>query len=125
MDIAQIPLFALADQRLAWVSTRQAVLAQNIANADTAGFRARDVTPFASLLAHPALALAGGEPGHLAGTPSTQTQSRALPGELSPDGNSVALDAELAKIADTDTAHEFAVNVSKKYLGMFRTAIGR
>jgi len=124
MDVSQIPLFALADKRLAWVTSRQAVLAQNIANADTAGFHARDLAPFASLLAAPGVSLAATAPGHFAGTGSSAAAPVAVPGERSPDGNTVALDKELAKVADTDMAHEFAVGVTKSYLGMFRTSIG-
>ena len=42
-----IALFDLADKRLAWVDHRQEVLAQNIANANTPGWLARDLAPFA------------------------------------------------------------------------------
>jgi flagellar basal-body rod protein FlgB len=42
---------ALAERRLGWLETRQRVLAQNIANADTPGYRPRDLTDFRRLLA--------------------------------------------------------------------------
>ena len=41
----------LAETRLRWLDRRQEVLARNISNADTPGYRARDVTPFAQILA--------------------------------------------------------------------------
>lgn len=125
MDLSTIPLFALADKRLAWVNTRQAVLAQNIANADTAGFQAQDVPAFATLLSGSGMTLAVTAPGHIPGTAVAAGSPRAVPGERAPDGNSVALDKELAKVADTDMAHEFAIGVTKSYLGMFRTALGK
>ena len=40
MDPTQNALFALAEQRLAWTDQRQAVLAQNIANASMPGYQA-------------------------------------------------------------------------------------
>ena len=40
-------LFDLADRRLAYLQHRQQVLAQNVANANTPGYRARDLEPFA------------------------------------------------------------------------------
>ena len=125
MDISQIPLFALADKRLAWVASRQSVLAQNIANADTSGYRAKDVAPFAALLTAPGLGLAATTAGHFAGSASTAPKITVTRGEHAPDGNTVALDKELGKVADTDMAHEVAVGLEKKYLGMFRTTLGR
>jgi flagellar basal-body rod protein FlgB len=41
----------LAERRLSWLDGRQRVLAENVANADTPRYRARDVAPFARLLA--------------------------------------------------------------------------
>ena len=125
MDLSQIPLFALADRRLAWVTSRQAVLSENIANADTPHWRARDVSPFAAALGTASIGLAATEPGHFAGKTPPAAKTVLPPGERSPDGNGIQLDKELAKVADTDTAHEIALGVTKSYLGMFRTAIGR
>ena len=41
MDLSQRAPLALAERRLAWLDARQRVLAQNIANADTPGYRRR------------------------------------------------------------------------------------
>jgi len=125
-DLAQIPLFALADRKLAWIDQRQQVLAQNIANADTPGWRAHDVKPFAAMLATRPIALAAAEgsslaPPALAGAQGTVTDQT----EVAPDGNGVALDRELMKIVDTDTAQTLTLQLMKTYLGMFRTTIGR
>ena len=43
MDLSQIPLFAALSKRMSWLADRQAVLAQNVANADTPGYAARDL----------------------------------------------------------------------------------
>ena len=43
----------------------------------------------------------------------------------SPDGNAVALDEQLMKVADTDTAHALVTTIYRKYLGMFSMALGR
>jgi len=125
MDPSDIPLFALASRRLAWIDARQTVLAQNVANADTPGWRARDLKPFAAALGAAGVALAQTAPGHLPGTAGGALAVVLQDGERSPDGNGVALDRELTKLADTDAAHELVSNVTRKYLSMFRTAIGR
>ena len=43
----------------------------------------------------------------------------------SPDGNAVALDEQLVKVAETDTTHELVTTIYKAYLGMFNLALGR
>jgi flagellar basal-body rod protein FlgB len=131
-DVSRIPLFALADRRLAWLDRRQQVLAQNIANADTPGWRARDLRPFAALLAAPPLRLAASEgmpadggPAGPAGPAAAAPGDVAQRSELAPDGNGVVLDRELMKVADSDMAHGLTVAIIRTWLGMFRTAIGR
>ncbi|MCC7284428.1 MAG: flagellar biosynthesis protein FlgB [Acetobacteraceae bacterium] len=125
MDPSRLALFDLADRRLAWIGRRQEVLAQNIANADTPGWKTRDLKPFAELLAR-----GGGvapwqtQPNHLAPRHRAD-EGRKLAGERAPDGNAVVLDAELGKIADAETAHSLVTGLYSKYLGMFRTVAGR
>ena len=43
MDLRKIPVFAAITQRMGWLNQRQQVLAQNIANSDTPGFRPKDL----------------------------------------------------------------------------------
>ena len=126
---SQIPLFQLAERRLAWVDARQRVLAQNIANIDTPHWAGRDVAPFAAslrgLAAGGALEVARTAEGHLAPKHAGGTNGKSDIGERAPDGNSVSLDDQLTRIAETDAAHELTADLYRKYLGMFRTALGR
>lgn len=48
--LENINLFRMAASMAAHAGSRQAVIAQNIANADTPGYKARDVTAFADLV---------------------------------------------------------------------------
>ena len=43
MAVTDLPLFQALKSKMQWHQTRQVVLAENIANADTPGFEARDV----------------------------------------------------------------------------------
>jgi flagellar basal-body rod protein FlgB len=119
---------ALAERRLGWLDRRQSVLAQNVAHADTPGYRPRDVVPFALHLAGqlgPQLArtqaqhLGPVRPGQAASRPD-----RAV-AETAPDGNAVSLDREAMRIAETDTAHALAMAVHRSFTGMFRLTLGR
>jgi flagellar basal-body rod protein FlgB len=127
MDLSLTGPIGLAERRLAWLDARQRVLSQNIAHADTPNYRPRDAMPFAA-----ALAQAGG-PGLLAtdarhlvpaGGAARPRPDRVV-GERSPNGNAVSLDRQAMKVAETDQAHALAVGLHRKYLGLFRMALGR
>ncbi len=125
MGATDIPLFDLAERRLAWVDRRQDVLARNIANANTPGWMARDLTPFATLLGHSGVAPVMTDPKHLPGTGSAAARARAARGAHAPDCNGVKIDEELTKVADTQGVHDLVTDLYKKYIGFFKTAIGR
>src|SRR5687768_15059837 len=43
MDFSRQPLFAMISQRLGWLTERQRVLAENVANDDTPDYKAKDL----------------------------------------------------------------------------------
>jgi len=124
---ADIGLFRLAEQRLAWVGKRQELLAQNVANANTPGYQPRDLAPFASALAraNPAAALVRTDPMHLTATSTMQSGQPLRPRERASDGNGVSMEDQLTKVADTAGMQDLVANLYRKYNSMFRTALGR
>lgn len=124
MDPTRSGPIALAETRLRWLDARQRVLSQNVANADTPGYRPSDLQPFTQALAGAQGVMARTDPRHLAPTRDARIQ-RERRVERSMDGNGVALDREAMRIADTETAHAFATGLHRHYIGMFRTALGR
>lgn len=125
MNYSEIPLLQLADRRFAWISNRQQLLAQNIANADTPGWKPQDAAPFAAQLSGMTTPLERTNPAHLRPVPGSMAAHRAARGERAPDGNGVSLDDQLARVAETDASHELTTDIYRKYLGLFRTALGR
>lgn len=128
MDPKRIGLFDLIERRLSWADQRQAVLAQNIANANTPGYKPHDVKTFAETLDNASgVTPVRTQPNHLAGTLGTSAANEVVDRShlQSPDGNAVSLDEQLVKMADTDTTHSLASTIYKAYLGMFNTALGR
>ena len=67
MDLFQLKLFQRMSERMGWLGARQEVLAQNIANADTPGYRARDIEDFGTVVEEGSLAFQRRQtrPGHL------------------------------------------------------------
>ena len=128
MDIPGDPLLALTERRLGWLQSRQRVLAQNIANADTPGYQPQDLKDFSRLVGPrgAGVALAQTQAGHLGGRGG---EAGARPDrnvtERTPDGNAVSLDQQAVKMAETDTAHALAINLYRRYAAMYRTALGR
>ena len=43
MSLSSMSIFAMAQSKMSWLGQRQTVLAQNIANADTPSYRAKDL----------------------------------------------------------------------------------
>src|SRR4051812_31700861 len=124
MTPASTDIFALAKKRLAWIGQRQSILAQNIANANTPGYAARDVKPFSEVLAAQTQQAQGDILAPVVPAGEVSTSDRTASGR-SLDGNAVVLDQQLEKIAETDTAHQLATNLYKKYVGLFKTVLGR
>jgi flagellar basal-body rod protein FlgB len=127
MDPSRIGLFDLAEKRLNWIAQRQGVLAANIANANTAGFQARDVQSFQTILSGTgAIGPAQTQPAHMTGTAQQGLASLTTdpPKARALDGNSVALDQQLTKVADTETSQALVTTIWKKYMGMFSMALG-
>ena len=125
MDPTDIGLFRLAEKRLDWIEQRQQVLAQNIANASTPDYKARDLSPFQSSLAEQGVAVMQTDPGHLPGLHSP-AEGREQPSHgKAPDGNTISMEEQLGKVADTSSNQELVTSLYRKYQSMFRTVLGR
>ncbi len=124
MDLTQIPLFKAMAKKLAWLSARQTVLAENVANANTPGFRGSDVKPldFGQLLSGHggALTLASTAPGHITtraggGTADAQKVQTAGP---------IQLEDQMMKVSDTATTYAFTTSLYQKQLALIKAALG-
>jgi flagellar basal-body rod protein FlgB len=107
---------------------RQAVIAANLANADTPGYRAGDLRPFAETYRDmPSLDLIATRPGHLAG--GRPTPSHALvhdrAAEPSPNGNTVSLETELVRGSSAKRQHDVSLAIYRTSLDMLRASLGR
>src|SRR5262245_20545533 len=99
MAISDLPIFSMLRTRMNWHQERQRLLAQNVANADTPGYRSRDLTPldFGRQVqqASGQLQLALTAPGHLTasgGTGSSFGVERSGKYDVKPMGNAVNLE---------------------------------
>lgn len=127
-------LFDLISGRQQWLSRRQAVLTQNVANADTPRYEPLDLKP--ARAAELRRQGAGGMAGvglartalvHLAGSAprANEPRAREVDGfETAPSGNAVVLDEQLQKLGETQLGYELATNLYRRHVGLLKTALG-
>ena len=131
MDMSNLSLFKMARQKMGWAGQRQVVLSQNIANANTPHYRARDLEGLdfnarVKTLSQVNLTKTAGN--HLQGTsvkPTYRVENEGRRGlyEISPDGNQVVLEEQMMKVADNQAQFQLASNIYRKNIQMFRMAV--
>ena len=132
MDLNNLGLFKLMSRKMGWLTQRQEVLAQNIANADTPEYKGRDLKPFTfrdALSDSRRLTPVATSASHLKGTVPAggmdKEQRVRNPYETAPDGNNVVLEEQMLKMSTTGMDYQTITNLYKKQVGLIRTAIGR
>lgn len=111
---------------MAWLSQRQAVLAQNVANSDTPGYRTRDVADFETVMSRTTLGLTATSPGHLTHAPTLETETVLRGGEAwdrSLSGNDVAIEAELMKAGETSRMMALDTGLLRMFHRMLLTSL--
>jgi flagellar basal-body rod protein FlgB len=136
MNLADIPLFSMLRGRLGYLSERQKVIAQNVANTDTARYVSEDLKPYSfdarvqMQRANPAGAMAVTQPGHI---PPRNDRARLggiktmkAPGsETTLNGNAVVLEEEMIKMAESRMNYDAAISFYQKSMGLLRLATKR
>lgn len=134
MDINDLALFKMARNRMDYVAQRQKVLAENVANANTPGYRAKDLRePNFKKMALDAMDTspkpAVTHPNHIQASLPERGPFREITErktfETSIDGNKVVLEEQVEKMARGRGQYTLAVNLFKKNMQMLKTALGK
>lgn len=126
--LEEIDLFRLSHAMARHAGARQAVVAQNMAHADTPGYGARDIAPFSAYVeGDSGFALRATRPGHFVGTGSGGEFEPRIERDAirDPNGNSVALETEMLRGVEVKRQHDRALAIYRAGLSVLRTAIGR
>ncbi|WP_323008447.1 FlgB family protein [Paracoccus sp. (in: a-proteobacteria)] len=124
----QIGTLRMASSLTAHAAERQKLIARNVANADTPGFRSRDLASFAETYQNQvATGMRATRPGHLtgAGWGSDTAPIKDAGGEPAPNGNTVSLEEEVFRSAAAKRQFDLSLAVTKSSLSLVRTSIGR
>lgn len=133
MTTSDVPLFSMLRTRMRWHQDRQKVLAENVSNADTPRYRARDIrAPDFDQMTRSAGASSPTRTdarhiGIPAGSSGSATfRAHQTRGTVStPDGNRVNLEDEMLKVAQNQMDYQAVVGLYQRSLGLIRTAIGK
>jgi len=130
MPISDIPILSMLRTRMQWHQERQRVLAENVANADTPFYRARDLAPpnFESLVERTgSLTMARTDPGHMspAGGDSQFAEDRTEHYEIRPRGTAVTHEDEMLKLAGNQMDYDAVTSIYTHSLSLIKTAVGR
>lgn len=102
-------LFQLASARMEWLSKRQELVAKNIANADTPGYRAQELTSFDDYLS----------------TGTAEVREAQNGWDFSPDGNRVVLEEQTLIANEIEGNHRMAAQLYRKGHDLIGLAVGK
>lgn len=132
MDIGHIPLFEAISKRMQWLTARQTVLAENVANANTPDYVAKDVKElnFGAILGNAPgspgpIRLAVTQPDHIAvRTPGADAKIVTEPEATSLDGNGVSLEEQMMKVSTNAANFALVTTLYKDNVGMIKSVLG-
>ncbi|MGH1378222.1 MAG: flagellar basal body rod protein FlgB [Alphaproteobacteria bacterium] len=135
MTIQDIGLFQALSAKMGYLNQRQSIIAQNVANSDTPGYRPKDLVEvdFSTMLKSEMggtknVAVATTNEGHL---PNANMQMNADAKkqkdtyEVAPSGNAVIMEEQLMNAGQNNMDYNLMLNVYQKQVGMMRMALGR
>jgi len=132
MDLSKFPVFRMMSEKMSWLSSRQGVLSQNIANADTPKYRPKDLKEVDFSKPENAsqfqLELTRTNASHISRTGEKgdfRSDRDRNPYETLPTGNAVVLEEQLMKVAQNKHDYELMTRLYRKHLQMFQIALGR
>ena len=125
----ELNVFKLANAMATHAGTRQALVSQNIANADTPGYHAKDIKPFSEVFDDNSQPgdMRASRNGHLNGS-SSQGLNWAVSESGSgtdPNNNSVSIESEILKSVEVKRQHDRALAIYKSSMNVLRTSLGR
>lgn len=111
------------------VQQRHIETARNIANADTPGYRARDLPDFAETYRQERAAgvLRVSHARHMDSPRWSPAGARVTEAEgpVSPNGNSVSLEEEMVRGAEVKRQHDMSLAIYRSGLDLIRSSLGR
>ncbi len=126
LSLSDIYLFQVASQKSQWLSARQTVVASNVANASTPGFRALDVQPFAAVMDSSPVVMATTSAAHIAPASAGLESIRRVetdPIEESLSGNTVNLEQQMINLGDVSRDFSMTASIRRVFHQLMLAAL--
>ncbi|MEP5759268.1 MAG: FlgB family protein [Litoreibacter sp.] len=125
-----LTLLSTAQEMARNATARQSMVAKNIANADTPGYKARDMMPFDALVKRgnmSSIDMAATRAGHMARADQSLSSPTFISPETeqSPDGNTVTVETEILKSIEAERQHSKAISIYQSSMNILRSSIGK
>lgn len=123
-----LDIFKMSHAMAVHAGQKQAVAAQNVANANTPGFKAHVLPSFAeSFRSDLQSDQRATRSGHINGTSAGMMLQSVVDTDAvsSPNGNTVSLEEQMLQSLDAKRQHDRALAIYKSTLSVLRTSIGR
>ncbi|MDD3029752.1 MAG: flagellar basal body rod protein FlgB [Alphaproteobacteria bacterium] len=122
-------LLDLLSRKMSYLNQKQAVVAENVANVDTPGYKQLEIKPFSF---NDALKQAGAAelrvtnsahilPASMAGMNAETVKSKNT--EVKPSGNTVDIEQQMAEVSSTSVDYQLMTAVYRKMAGLFKLAV--
>ena len=122
----KLELTRMAQSMAARAGARLGVIAQNVANADTPGYKAADLPSFAETYDDSTFQMRATRPGHFGTAPDEpRPVITRNSGAGSPNGNTVSLEQEMVKAASAKQDHDMALAIYRNTSAIIRASLGR
>jgi flagellar basal-body rod protein FlgB len=116
--LSDLYILQLASQNARWLSQRETLIAGNVANASTPGYRALDLVPFSKVLDTARIGMTTTNAAHLipaSGGSDETNQVEAAPSEETLSGNSVNIERQMMNLGDVNRSYALNTNVTRAF----------
>ena len=129
----KLPLLSALTEEMKWHQARQSLLAENVANAETPGYKGRDLKAFGftehmANLSTARIETTTTQPTHISvqGTNADGFGNRQMNNfEITPEGNGVTLEDEMMKVASNQLDYQTITAVYTRSLRLLKSALGK
>ena len=120
-----LEVMRMAQAMAAHAGQRQTLVAENVAHANTPGYRARDRAAFSDIYQTGDLELRQSRRGHFESDAEMAIVAVDTPSNQKPNGNTVSIEAEMVKAGEIRHQHDLALAIYKTSLDILRLSVGR
>lgn len=133
MGLMDMPVFSALTDKMRWHQTRQGLLAENVANAETPGYRGRDLKQYefadrVGAMSSTSISTMATQKMHFSvssGEAGGFDAQRMANFEITPEGNGITLEDEMMKVTTNMMDYQAATTIYQKSVRILRVALGK